>query len=322
MFRRSRVDPAWGRWGRGPIRRRGSGAPVRHCRPGSLRSPWRSPGCTPRSRRRRPSCSMPSCASPRQDTRSGVGSSPTCSVARSSEGSRSVFNCAGFSARSQPRRPGSNPRSTPPSARSAGRSRTPGGLRVAMRRPRLEEGLRAALTELADGLPVPLELDLPSARLPESVEAAALLHRLRGGHECGEARGREPDPVAPPGSVDGALHVTVTDDGRGGARVGGSGLTGLAERVRAHGGSLVLDSPFAALFTDAGHEVIAKLDAPKRSSPWSPNTSPTSYSSTCGCRRPTATKVWWQRWRSGPRAARTPGFWSSPGASRPPTLWS
>ena len=106
----------------------------------------------------------------------------------------------------------------------------------------LEDGLRSALTELADGLPVPLELDLPSARLPERVEAAAYFVACEAVTNAVKHAGAS-QILLRAGVVDGALHVTVTDDGRGGARVGGSGLTGLAERVRAHGGSLVLESP-------------------------------------------------------------------------------
>jgi signal transduction histidine kinase len=44
--------------------------------------------------------------------------------------------------------------------------------------------------------------------------------------------------------MDGMLVVEVVDDGRGGAEIGaGSGLRGLADRVEAYGGSLVVTSP-------------------------------------------------------------------------------
>jgi hypothetical protein len=47
--------------------------------------------------------------------------------------------------------------------------------------------------------------------------------------------------------TEGALVVTVSDDGRGGAAATpGSGLQGLADRVSALGGSLVIDSPVGA----------------------------------------------------------------------------
>lgn len=109
----------------------------------------------------------------------------------------------------------------------------------------LEDGLRSALTELADGLPVPLELDLPLARLPGRVEAAAYFVACEAVTNAVKHAGAS-QILLRAGVVDGALQVTVTDDGRGGARAGGGGLSGLAERVRAHGGSLVLDSPLGA----------------------------------------------------------------------------
>ena len=42
---------------------------------------------------------------------------------------------------------------------------------------------------------------------------------------------------------DRCLHVSVTDDGVGGADETGGGLRGLADRVEALGGTLTLDSP-------------------------------------------------------------------------------
>ena len=44
--------------------------------------------------------------------------------------------------------------------------------------------------------------------------------------------------------VEGALRLVVADDGIGGAAAaGGTGLTGLADRVEAQGGTLLIDSP-------------------------------------------------------------------------------
>ncbi len=106
----------------------------------------------------------------------------------------------------------------------------------------LEHGLRAALVELADGLPVPLELDLPPTRLPERVEAAAYFVACEAITNAVKHAGAS-QILLRAGVVDDVLRLSVTDDGRGGARACGSGLTGLAERVHAHGGNLVLDSP-------------------------------------------------------------------------------
>lgn len=106
----------------------------------------------------------------------------------------------------------------------------------------LRRGLGPALAELADRLPVPLEMDLPATRLPERVEAAAYFVACEAVTNAVKHAGASQILLCA-GVVDGALHVTVTDDGRGGAKATGPGLTGLAERVRAHGGTLELSSP-------------------------------------------------------------------------------
>ena len=55
----------------------------------------------------------------------------------------------------------------------------------------------------------------------------------------------------------GTVTVTVADDGGGGADAGrGSGLRGLADRVEALGGRLVVDSP-----TGRGTKLLATLPA-------------------------------------------------------------
>ncbi|MCW2755075.1 MAG: putative two-component system sensor kinase [Marmoricola sp.] len=106
----------------------------------------------------------------------------------------------------------------------------------------LANGLGSALAELAAGLPVPCHVDLPSTRLPERVEAAAYFvacEAVANAVKHAEASRIELRAVV----VDDALHLVVTDDGQGGARAAGSGLSGLADRVRAHGGTFALDSP-------------------------------------------------------------------------------
>jgi signal transduction histidine kinase len=53
----------------------------------------------------------------------------------------------------------------------------------------------------------------------------------------------------------GSLELVVSDDGRGGADAsGGSGLTGLADRVEAIGGTIHIDSP-----RDVGTTLHVKL---------------------------------------------------------------
>jgi hypothetical protein len=107
----------------------------------------------------------------------------------------------------------------------------------------VEGGLAAAVTELADRSPLPIQVTAPSGRLPTAVEAAAYFL-------CSEALTNIAKYAqASRASVrletgDGVLTVEVADDGAGGADpAGGSGLRGLADRVEALGGRLGIDSP-------------------------------------------------------------------------------
>jgi signal transduction histidine kinase len=105
-------------------------------------------------------------------------------------------------------------------------------------------GLRPALRALARRSPVPVRLDVHvEQRLPEHVEVSAyyvvteaLTNVAKHAH-ASVANVR----VEVAGDL---LRVTVTDDGAGGAAVGGgTGLVGLKDRVEALGGRLRLDSP-------------------------------------------------------------------------------
>jgi hypothetical protein len=107
----------------------------------------------------------------------------------------------------------------------------------------VEGGLAAALTELAERSPVPIQVTAPSERLPAAVEAAAYF-------VCSEALtniakyAQASHASVRVGTRDGVLAVEVSDDGAGGADpAGGSGLRGLVDRVEALGGRLRLDSP-------------------------------------------------------------------------------
>lgn len=115
-----------------------------------------------------------------------------------------------------------------------------------------DRGLDAALSSVAQraqnsGVPTTLDVHLPR-RLPDEVEsvayfvvAEALTNVIRHA-EANQAvvTVRLDEPGA-------TLHVSVFDDGRGGARVetdaGATGLRGLGERVRAAGGSFEVSSP-------------------------------------------------------------------------------
>jgi signal transduction histidine kinase len=111
---------------------------------------------------------------------------------------------------------------------------------------RLDEGLAAALRDLARGTPVDVDVDASVERMPAPVEAAAyfvaceaLTNAVRhssASHVAIIAR-----------QHNGSLLLSVRDNGVGGAEPRrGSGLAGLADRVDAHGGRLSVASPAGA----------------------------------------------------------------------------
>jgi signal transduction histidine kinase len=109
----------------------------------------------------------------------------------------------------------------------------------------IERGLYAATEELVDRMPVPTRLQCPESEpgLPASVEqtgyfvvAEALTNAVKhaGARELAVSLVRD----------DGHLCIEVRDDGVGGARPGtGNGLRGIADRLDAIGGRLVVHSP-------------------------------------------------------------------------------
>ncbi len=118
-----------------------------------------------------------------------------------------------------------------------------------------EEGLEAAIEALADRSPVPVEIVVEcNGRLPASVEAAAyyvvsesLANVAKYSHAC--------LVTVTVGRCQQGLLVEVADDGVGGALGrAGSGLEGLADRVAALEGRLVVDSQ-----PDHGTRVSAEL---------------------------------------------------------------
>ena len=118
----------------------------------------------------------------------------------------------------------------------------------------IEGGLRAALTELAERSPIPVQVRAPSTQLPPAVETAAYF-------VCSEAlanvvKHSGATQVAVDASVDdGRLRLRIVDDGVGGADPHhGSGLRGLADRVEALGGELRVMSR-----SGAGTELLAQV---------------------------------------------------------------
>jgi signal transduction histidine kinase len=107
-----------------------------------------------------------------------------------------------------------------------------------------EGGLGPALRTLARRATVPVELEVPAmGRLPEPVEVAAY-------YVCSEAltnatrHARASVVRIALAEQDGCLHLSIRDNGAGGADPArGSGLTGLRDRAEALGGSLEVSSP-------------------------------------------------------------------------------
>jgi PAS domain S-box-containing protein len=105
-------------------------------------------------------------------------------------------------------------------------------------------GLRPALAAVAERAAVPVQVvGVPDERLPHSAEVAA--YYLVSEALTNVAKYAEATAATVAVACD-AGHVTVEvrDDGVGGADAsGGSGLRGLADRISALGGTLVVDSP-------------------------------------------------------------------------------
>ena len=108
---------------------------------------------------------------------------------------------------------------------------------------RLDDGLSAALGDLARTSPVPVDVDVPPERIQASVEAAAYFvacEALTNAVRYASASRVSMRAIR----ANGTLLVSITDDGVGGAVVRrGSGLAGLQDRVEAHGGTLAVVSP-------------------------------------------------------------------------------
>ncbi|KQX52784.1 MULTISPECIES: sensor domain-containing protein [unclassified Streptomyces] len=104
-------------------------------------------------------------------------------------------------------------------------------------------GLGAALADAADRSAVPVDTDVDLPRLPAAVESAGYFAGCEAlanvARHSGARRARLTARVA-----DGVLRLDVEDDGQGGADpAGGSGLTGLADRLAVLDGRLTIMSP-------------------------------------------------------------------------------
>ncbi|MCZ2804880.1 sensor histidine kinase [Modestobacter sp. VKM Ac-2983] len=119
-----------------------------------------------------------------------------------------------------------------------------------------QAGLGAAVAEMVGRRPVPVLVDLPAQRLDELVESAAYFVISEAIANADKHAGA--GTVSIWGKVvDGDFVLRISDDGQGGADVDGAGLRGLADRVSALGGSLVVVSP-----PDGGTRVDVRLPSP------------------------------------------------------------
>ena len=106
-----------------------------------------------------------------------------------------------------------------------------------------ERGLNAALESLCATSSLDVELDITDAELPDAIAAAAYF--VAAESLANTARYAQASRVVvrvKPRA--GELHIEVADDGVGGAdATGGTGLSGLADRVEVLSGCLDVDSP-------------------------------------------------------------------------------
>ncbi len=106
----------------------------------------------------------------------------------------------------------------------------------------LDAGLGAALRDLARRAPLAVEVDADGRRFAPDVETAAYFCACEGLTNAVK-HARATKIVLSARRCNGALVVSVADDGVGGAVTDrGSGLTGLSDRVAAHGGTLRIHS--------------------------------------------------------------------------------
>jgi signal transduction histidine kinase len=139
-----------------------------------------------------------------------------------------------------------------------------------------EAGLGAAVEALVERAPVAVHINATDARYAPSTETTAYfvvaeaLTNVARHADATEAR---------VGIVEdqGMLIVTITDDGRGGARTAsGSGLRGLADRVAAANGTFTVTSPVGGGTTVRAQLPLADGDAGSRSRAGEPGRAPAS----------------------------------------------
>jgi signal transduction histidine kinase len=110
----------------------------------------------------------------------------------------------------------------------------------------LDDGLHAALTALTGKLPIPVHLDVVPEPIDDDVATTAYFVAAEAITNAAKYANASAINVRV-AQCSAGLEVTVRDDGIGGAAArAGSGLAGLADRVAALGGSLLMTSPVGA----------------------------------------------------------------------------
>lgn len=105
------------------------------------------------------------------------------------------------------------------------------------------DGLVAALESLRDRTPLPVEMTVDGP-VEDDRAAAAAAYFVVSESVTNVIKHADADHVAIRVARAGSeIRLTVTDDGNGGADPAGPGLAGLASRVAARGGNLMIDSP-------------------------------------------------------------------------------
>jgi signal transduction histidine kinase len=108
------------------------------------------------------------------------------------------------------------------------------------------QGLSGALQALADRAPIPVRLDIAADRWPRPIEFTAYLVVAEALTNVYKHAGAGAAAVTVAQHAD-RLVVSISDDGHGGATVGGgTGLGGLLDRVGAVGGTLEIESTVGA----------------------------------------------------------------------------
>jgi len=119
-----------------------------------------------------------------------------------------------------------------------------------------ERGLCAAVQELTDRMPIPVQLSLDpwTGRLPPAVESTGYFVISEAVTNAVKHSGAGELGVSV-GLADDRLRIEVRDDGIGGARTDGpGGIRGIGDRVGALGGRLLVHSP-----PGGGTRVIAEV---------------------------------------------------------------